>query len=814
MEKISIDTKVVYNLSIKLGNFNFEKLSINNEIYVKVIMEDGTPILQKGYPDLPKLTKSIIIPDSEKTDYNIINARYEEYEDIQILPSKGNLLRTVDPNKIPYEFGKVYEMDEWYPKDIAKLREPYILRDFRGQVVEIYPFQYNPVQKRLRVYHDISLEIVTIGGGGKNIFHRDSFNKIDPTFKSIYERHFENFDDVIKDTTPIMGERYTPVDDIGNMVVICYDDFYNTTLPFVEWKNMKGIPTEIVNLSDVGGTATSIKNYITNYYNTNGLTFVLLVGDIAQMPTLYSSGYLSDPSYSYIVGADHYPDLFVGRFSAQNIAQLQTQVERSIEYEKYPQVDAAWYSKGTGIASDDGTGNGDDNEWDWEHIRNIRTDLLAYTYTLIDEFYEGSQGGADAPGDPTSSMLSTAFNDGRSIVNYCGHGYYQSWSTGGYSNGNINSLVNDNMLPYIVSVACLNGVFDYSGGDCFAEAWMKATNGGEPTGAIGIYAASKSQAWDPPMDAQDEIVDILIETYDPFKPRSIGALSYNGAMHMNDEYGSAGYIETDCWHLFGDPSLQIRTATPQSLNVIHDDFIMLGTTDYSVIVPGVENALCALSMNGRLIAYGYTDSTGNVTLDISGLNDTGTLNLVVTGFNRIPYLANVTATGELAFDLYSGWNLITIPVENNYTASSLALLIPECDMIAWWDAASGQYVTYIVGVTPPGSQWDFSIEDGVSYYLSVTSDTTFVVNGTPLTAISVPLYPGWNAIGWWKTRSVTASVLASQITDCEIIAKWDAASGQYVTYIVGVTPPGSQWDFSINAGMGLLVKVSSSSVWN
>ncbi len=58
-------------------------------------------------------------------------------------------------------------------------------------------------------------------------------------------------------------------------------------------------------------------------------------------------GVTSDPSYSYIVGSDHYPDLFVGRFSAENFAQAQTQANRTVAYESDPQIDAEWYEKGS-----------------------------------------------------------------------------------------------------------------------------------------------------------------------------------------------------------------------------------------------------------------------------------------------------------------------------------------------------------------------------------------------------------------------------------------------------------------------------------
>ena len=166
------------------------------------------------------------------------------------------------------------------------------------------------------------------------------------------------------------------------------------------------------------------------------------------------------------------------------------------------------------------------------------------------------------------------------------------------------------------------------------------------------------------------------------------------------------------------------------------------------------------------------------------------------------------------FSLFTGWNLITIPVQNSYTASSLAALIPGCTMIAHWNASTGSYSTFIVGVTPPGSQWDFAIEDGISYYVKVTGDTSFTVSGVPLENVSITLYPGWNTIGWWHTSPTNASSLGGAIASCTMLAQWNAATSSYTTFLVGITPPGSPWDFTVDCGMGVFVKVTSGSVWN
>ena len=612
-------------INYKINSFTKIPVDINEKEYSKITIAKESNILIKGLPDIPNICRSVLIPDDSNMIINVLSSSYDEYNNILIAPSKGDLPRTINPEDISYEFGDIYNVDAWYPEDLTSLREPYILRDFRGQVVEIYPIQYNPVKKQMRVYTDIQIELVADGPGMKNCIFRENLPlKIDSNFKSIYKNHFINFGKT---------GRYDPVSEQGNMLVIVYDDFWDTMVPFVEWKNLKGIPTEMFNVSEIGDS-NAIKTFIADYYNDYGLAFVLLAGDAQQVPTLYTSPYTSgasDPSYSFIVGTDNYQDLFIGRFSAQNTADLQTQVERSIEYEKYPQLGVEWYHKGIGVASN--LGPGDDGEYDDEHMDNIRDDLLAYTYTEVDQSY-----------DPygSSTMIADALNEGRSIANYCGHGGPTGWSNGGgFGNSNVNSLVNDNMLPFVCCVACNNGQFDdYE--PCFAEAWLRATNNGEPTGGIGCFASTQSQSWNPPMDAQDEMIDILVETYPDNLKTTYGALCFEGTMHMMDEYGSSCYDETDSWTVFGDPSLQVRTNIPIEMTVNHNANIDISTLSLEVEVAGVEGALCALSRNNELFGSAYTNEEG---IALITLKDPPTgddpLDLVVTGYNKIPYYAEI-----------------------------------------------------------------------------------------------------------------------------------------------------------------------------
>jgi hypothetical protein len=615
-------------LHYTIDAFTMTPVDINNKQYVTLALDSEANNLIAGAPDVPSVSRSIIIPPEGTMSIRIISSSYEEYSNILVAPSKGNLLRTVNPADIPYVFGDIYSQNTWYPSTLATLQDPYSLRDFRGQVVTIYPLQYNPEQATLRFYNDITLEITPAQSMTATHSTQYQLSSIDNDFLSVYKHHFLNFN----------SAKYTPVSEQGNMLVITYDAFYNTMIPFVQWKNLKGIPTEMVNVSEIGN-ANAIKTYIADYYNTNGLTFVLLVGDAAQVPSLYASGGASDPSFGYILGNDHYPEIFVGRFSAENVAQVETQANRTITYERDPQVGAEWYKKGVGIGSEYGVG--DDNEYDYQHIRNIRSLLLNFTYSYVDEFYGGTQGGLDLPGEPSTTMVSTALNEGRSILNYCGHGSATSWGTSSFSNSNVNSLSNANMLPFIVSVACNNGEFDdYT---CFGEAWLRATNNGQPTGAIGAYMSSVSQSWDPPMEAQDEFNNILVGMYEDNIRTTYGALCFEGSMSMIDDYGADGIEMADTWIVFGDPSVQVRTDTPAIMEVTHDDFIPNGADTFEVDVTGVPYALCAISADGILLGNGYADQTGHAVVQFfSPISVSGEVQLVVTGFNTIPYMTTLT----------------------------------------------------------------------------------------------------------------------------------------------------------------------------
>ncbi|MDX9907109.1 MAG: C25 family peptidase propeptide domain-containing protein, partial [Bacteroidales bacterium] len=110
-----------------------------------ISLDEATPLLLQGAPDLPKLTASVIIPDLAEMQIEVLSAQYQDFENIFVAPGKGNLTRDIDPSTVPYNFGPEYSTNAFFPGNLAGTREPYIIRDYRGQTVIAYPFQYNAV---------------------------------------------------------------------------------------------------------------------------------------------------------------------------------------------------------------------------------------------------------------------------------------------------------------------------------------------------------------------------------------------------------------------------------------------------------------------------------------------------------------------------------------------------------------------------------------------------------------------------------------------------------------------------------------------
>ncbi len=633
----SSENQITVNLQVP-GFYTFEVTTPRGEANI-ISVPRTVSTANAGEPNLPMIAVPAIVGDRQHYSIRVVDAQFADFP-MEVAPSKGDFPRTINPDDVPYTYGAAYSTDAFFPAQNVGLYEPYILRDFRGQNMVVYPFAYNPVSKTLRVYYNMTVEMYSDGISNENVLDRRSNEvKIDPEIQAMYDNHFINYHESLN--------RYTPMVETGHLLIICHDAFMSAMQPFVNWKKQIGRPTTMVGTSTAGSTSDALKAYIQAQYNSNpNISHILLVGDSQHIQGYYAynGGYSgrSDNWYGQLAGNDFYNEVIVGRFSAETEAHVTTQVDKVIHYERDINATDTWLSTGQGVSKNEGAGSGHYGESDYQHIDNIRDDLLAYNYTLVHRDYQGVSGVSSS-----AAIISQHINEGVSIINYCNHGNTTSWGVFSYSNSHVNALTNDHKLPFIWSVACDNGKYDYNG-TCFAEAWLRATNNttGEPTGAIGGMFSYISQPWQPPQYGQDEMVDVLVESNSNNIKRTLGGCSFDGNMKIIDQYGpnnSQGMGTYMTWILFGDPTLTLRNAVPTDMGVTHATSMSSSATSFTVNATNGNGALATLTRNNEIMGSA-TINNGTCNITFAAPGTTGTATLTVFGYNKITYIATINIT--------------------------------------------------------------------------------------------------------------------------------------------------------------------------
>ncbi len=621
--QVSQEADNLTRLDITISGVDTETVVIGGTDYTRVRIPGHWFTIKQGQPELPFITSSLIIPDAGTPVVRVTRSTWREVSTNSAPPSKGNLLRTVDPSTVPYTFGAVYSSGGIFPAGEATLADPFIMRDYRGVSLRINAVRWDADSGQLLALESMTLEVETTGTGGINVKQGRMQDGIDTQFANLYRLGFDNYDSASK---------YNMVSVDGRMLVVCNDAFMGTIQPFLEWKRSTGLDVELISTGSVGGTTAGIQAAIdSRYAEPAGLTYVILVGDQAQVPCYSGTfeGADDDTRYANQEGNDLYPDLFVSRISGSNPADIETQINKFIRYERNPDAAGDWYHKGAGLASNEGSPP-DYTRADW-----LRDDMMGYTFTEVYQIYQPSG---------TTAHVTAAVNDGVSLVNYIGHGSGTSWSNPYFNISNVHALSNGYKNPWILDVSCSNG--DFSMTECFAEAWMRAGDPTQPDGAVAMYSASTSTPWVPPCVMQAEAVDLMVAD----QANVIGSLYYHGIMRVMDEYpGNSQLVEQ--YNIFGDCSLMIRTDTPVAPVMSHSDVLALGSPVFPVDT-GVAGAKVALYSNGQLHGVGITDAAGHVDVQLDNpVVVAGEVTMTVTGYNLLTQVIFLQAVVPVIVDI-------------------------------------------------------------------------------------------------------------------------------------------------------------------
>jgi len=105
IEESNYDRTVI---NFEIGAYDKVPVEIDGETYYQISYKEGSNLLIKGEPSLPRICKSIIIPDDAEVRINVLSSEYIDIPETPVAPSKGVIYRNTDPAGIPYTMGPVY----------------------------------------------------------------------------------------------------------------------------------------------------------------------------------------------------------------------------------------------------------------------------------------------------------------------------------------------------------------------------------------------------------------------------------------------------------------------------------------------------------------------------------------------------------------------------------------------------------------------------------------------------------------------------------------------------------------------------------
>ena len=649
---------------LQVSEVRLDRVEIDGADWAVVRVPGGHNLMDRGLPSLPYLSGEYLLDRTGGVTLEVVNTKLREIDLSShglagVAPSKGHFVRTTDPDSVPWVFDdKTYLGAARFPVEDVWVDRPYIAGPLRGSALRFPTAHWRPETNTLVVVEEAWFRVVATTEAENPRLGPD--RPLSGLFDGTAGLHAINYE--------AARGRYIPFVETGRLLIIAADEFIDEVAPLAEWQTLVGYPTMVVPVSSAGSTAAQIKSYIQSIYDTSeSLTWIILVGDAQQIPTLIgvNEGADCDPCYTKLEGADNRPDASISRISAQTGDQVTVQVNKILDYERQPDTGsaAAWYTKGFGIAFDGGTPP------DWERMNWLRNDLLtpAYNYTEFDQIYDPTA---------TAAQVTAAVNSGRSLGLYIGHGSKTSWGTTGFSVSHINgSLTNADTQPIIWSVACVNGDFTGSG-DCFAEAWLKKDGGG----AVSFEGATTNESWVPPCDAQRGVVDAMrLET-----AFTTGGQHVNGKLYCMDINGdsnsSQGTMFMEQSTLFGVATMWPRTRAPQFPDEPDDFNVAGGTATLTVKVAGAPFA----KAGGAIVSFyddagginvlgsGLIDAAGVVTAAVSG----DPTRCHIHGVNLIPTSFELAAreAGRVSLDggVFACGDAVTVRVaDSNIPGSSL-----------------------------------------------------------------------------------------------------------------------------------------------
>jgi hypothetical protein len=646
-------------LEVSIGQIDFIDVHTRRGDFALPLVDNFSRSFQIGEPALPVVNRLLSVPFGCRLEIEIISTDYEQYSlgdygiELPLIPVQPSLSKSDDPLAVPFEHRQdIYQEDEFYSLPLVEASMVGVMRSVRVGMVSLAPVEYNPVTGQLRVCKNMTARVNFVD---PDLDYTQTMAEkyYSPYFEPIYKRLL-NYDDNITESRQDIT-RY-PV-----KYVIVSDRIFESQLqPFIEWKTMKGFNVITAYTDDIGYTSNDIKNYIEDLYDAATTedpapSFVLFVGDDDLIPafTGYQGSHITDLRFCEYTG-DYLPEIYYGRFSALTVDDLQPQIDKTLEYEKYLIPDPGYLAEVTLVAGVDASFadpycNGQMN-YGTANYFNAAHGITPHVWLYPESDYPSA----------TQTIIESV-NDGIGFYNYSAHCNHDGPSNPMFKVNDIADLTNYHKYLLGIANCCdANSFGDNHTTPCFGEAFLRA----EDKGGIGFIGATNDTYWD-----EDYYWGVGYGPIDGDGPayEETGPGAYDGMFHDHGEPASQHYDVNsaimmagnlavnesgsnydnyywEVYHLMGDPSVSTYLGLPAPNNVSHPAEIMIYET--TIDVQADPGSYIGISKDGVLHGVALVDESGSATVALIPFAESGLADMVVTAPNKVPYISTVMVNPE------------------------------------------------------------------------------------------------------------------------------------------------------------------------
>ncbi|MEW5923740.1 MAG: C25 family cysteine peptidase, partial [Candidatus Zixiibacteriota bacterium] len=642
-------------LQLEIGKLDFYSVATPDGNFTMAKIPGLGRSFNIGEPNLPIASKVLSIPFGCDLKANLIDYDIEEISlaglgiTDPLIPAQPSVSKSDDPLSIPFEYDRdVYATSGFYSLPMAETSIEGVMRGVRVARISISPVEYSPTENKIRVYKNMTIRVS---------FENPDWAETESVWTKYYSPFFEPVYDQLLNYEGFVS---TAKSDSFNLVkypvkyLIISDRKFETQLqPFIEWKTKKGFTVITAYTDVIGATTTAIKGYISSMYNAGtpedpAPSFVLFVGDVGEIPAWSGSAgsHITDLKYCELTG-DNLPEIYYGRFSAQNTTQLQPQIDKTMEYEKYEMPDPSYLQEVTLVSGVDATyaatfGNGQIN-YGTNYYFNLDHGIAPNVW-----LYPASDG-SGAP----AAIIQTV-SDGVGLYNYTAHCSHTGHADPSFTTSDIPGLQNYHKYLLGIGNCCLSNTFSEST-PCFGEAFLQVAG----KGGIGYIGGTNSTYW-----YEDYYWGVgygpVVGSGPTYEQTTQGA--YDGVFHDHGEAEKYHYVTNgaiifagnlavtasgstriqyywEIYTLMGDPSVMTYLGVPAENNITHDATVLLTATSFAVQAdPG---SYVGISVDGVLHGVGYVDSTGMVDVELTPFASPALADIVITAQNREPYISTI-----------------------------------------------------------------------------------------------------------------------------------------------------------------------------